>query len=118
MTTREVPEWVPLCKTADVRPGEGRQFRPTGGRWRTKPMAVWNENGNYYVTNFICPHMGGPLSEGTIRDGIIECPWHAWTYYAATGLPDHEDGHSIAVYESKIEGDDVMVGGMKRPSST
>ncbi len=116
MTTQEVPDFVPLCKTSDVRPGQGRQFRPTSGRWRSKPMAVFNQNGTYYVTNFICPHMGGPLSEGKIEDGVLTCPWHGWSYYVATGLPDHDDGHSIAVYESKIEGDDLMVGGIIRPS--
>lgn len=118
LTTQEVPDFVPLCRTADVRLGEGRQFRPTAGRWRNKPMAVWNDGGTFYVTNMICPHMGGPLSEGKLTDGVIECPWHGWTYYAATGMPDHEDGHSIAVYEAKVQGDQVMVGGIIRPSGT
>ncbi len=24
-----------------------------------------------------CAHAGGPLSKGTVRDGCLECPWHA-----------------------------------------
>ncbi len=24
-----------------------------------------------------CTHMGGPLSEGTLKDGSVVCPWHA-----------------------------------------
>ena len=23
-----------------------------------------------------CSHRGGPLDEGTIRNGCVECPWH------------------------------------------
>ena len=124
MTTQEVPAWVPVCKTSQVRSGEGRQFRPAGGRLNGKPVAVWNDNGTFYATNFICPHMGGPLSDGVLRDGVIECPWHGWTYYVETGLPagDQEApgkgvqmDHGVSAYECRVEGDDVMIGGMRRP---
>ena len=23
-----------------------------------------------------CAHLGGPLSEGTLKDGSVVCPWH------------------------------------------
>jgi nitrite reductase/ring-hydroxylating ferredoxin subunit len=23
-----------------------------------------------------CSHLGGPLSEGTLKDGSVVCPWH------------------------------------------
>jgi nitrite reductase/ring-hydroxylating ferredoxin subunit/uncharacterized membrane protein len=35
-----------------------------------------------------CSHMGGPLSEGTLKDGSVVCPWHASEF----GL---DDGHVI-----------------------
>jgi nitrite reductase/ring-hydroxylating ferredoxin subunit/uncharacterized membrane protein len=35
-----------------------------------------------------CTHMGGPLSEGTLKDGSVVCPWHGSEF----GL---EDGHVI-----------------------
>ena len=116
-TSNETAEFGPLCSMSEIRIGEGKHFRPTGGRWRNKAMAVFEENGNVYVTNFICPHSGGPISDGLIKDGIIECPWHAWRYDAATGLSaDQVDGHTIEVYETKIEGDQLLVGGIKRPN--
>ena len=116
-TSNETTEFGPLCSMSEIRIGEGKHFRPTGGRWRNKAMAVFEENGNVYVTNFICPHSGGPISDGSIKDGIIECPWHAWRYDATTGLSaDQVDGHTIEVYETKIEGDQLLVGGIKRPS--
>ena len=117
MTTEKQPdEFGFLCKLSDLRPGEGKHFRPAGGRWRMKPMAVFEENGNYYVTNFICPHSGGPLASGTLKDGIVECPWHAWRYHVDTGLSaDKEDGHAVEVYETRIDGGDLYVGGIKRP---
>ena len=35
-----------------------------------------------------CAHMGGPLSEGTLKDGSVVCPWHGSEF----GL---DDGHVI-----------------------
>jgi nitrite reductase/ring-hydroxylating ferredoxin subunit len=32
-----------------------------------------------------CAHAGGPLSEGRIVDGCIECPWHGSRFDLATG---------------------------------
>jgi nitrite reductase/ring-hydroxylating ferredoxin subunit/uncharacterized membrane protein len=32
-----------------------------------------------------CVHAGGPLNEGTIVDGCVECPWHGSRFELATG---------------------------------
>jgi nitrite reductase/ring-hydroxylating ferredoxin subunit/uncharacterized membrane protein len=32
-----------------------------------------------------CAHAGGPLHEGTLSDGVVECPWHASRFELATG---------------------------------
>ena len=32
-----------------------------------------------------CAHAGGPLSEGSIVDGCVECPWHGSRFELATG---------------------------------
>ena len=105
-----------LCALDEIRKGEGKHIRAGAGRWRNKPMAVFEENGEIHVTNFICPHSGGPIADGKIKDGIVECPWHAWRFHVETGLSaDGEDGHSIAVYETKIEDGKLLVGGIKKP---
>ena len=109
-------EFGTLCTLAEINKGEGKHFRPQTGRWRNKAMAVFEEDGNIYVTNFVCPHSGGPISEGWIKDGVIECAWHGWKFHADTGLnAEKDDGHSIEVYETKIEGEELQVGGIKRP---
>ncbi|MBM3940171.1 MAG: Rieske 2Fe-2S domain-containing protein [SAR202 cluster bacterium] len=108
-----VPDFVPLCKTSDVRPGEGRMFRPQAGKWRNKSVAVFNDNGKFHVTNFYCPHSGGPMSEGTIKAGVVECPLHAWTFNAETGQAIVGAPHTIATYETKIEGDQIFIGNVK-----
>ena len=43
----------------------------------------------------VCAHAGGPLAQGTVVDGCLECPWHASRFRLA-------DGHVVrgpAVYD-------------------
>ena len=110
-------EFVPLAKVSDIRPGEGKMIRPQAGPLRAKPLAVFNDNGNFHVLNYICPHMGGPLIEGTILDGVVTCPWHTWSFHAESGLPAGTGGHATHSYEVRVEGDDILVGWLKSPSS-
>ena len=107
------PEFVSLCKVDDVRPGEARHFRPMQGKWRLKPVAVWNEGGDFHITNYVCPHSGGPLSEGTIENGVVTCPWHAWQFNVSTGKSARGDAHAIAIYECKVEDGEVLIGDVK-----
>lgn len=109
----EQPDFVPLCSVDDVRPGEARHYRATQGKWRLKPVAVWNDNGTHYITNYVCPHSGGPLSEGKIENGVLECPWHQWQFAAATGKSAKGDGHAISVYECKVEDGQILLGDVK-----
>jgi len=43
--------------------------------------------GRPVVYRDLCPHMGGPMSEGTYepRGGTLSCPWHGYEFDAATG---------------------------------
>jgi len=112
-TERPVPDFVPICKLSDIPSGHGKMIRPSQGRLSAKPVAVFNDNGKIHVTNFICPHSGGPMSEGTISNGIVECPYHGWTFHAETGLPAGKGGHTIDIYEAKVDGDDILLGWLK-----
>ena len=80
-----------------------------------KPMALCNVNGHFYAVNAVCPHMGGPLASGRLNGCVITCPWHGWSYDVQTGLSDHPGGHSISAYEVRVEGEDILVGWLKRP---
>jgi nitrite reductase (NADH) small subunit len=57
----------------------------------------------------ICLHRGGPLGQGTIENGKIVCPWHAWAWDPRTGEAAHSTGAKIAVYSLKIENGDVLI---------
>jgi nitrite reductase/ring-hydroxylating ferredoxin subunit len=39
-------------------------------------IAVFAHEGHIYAVDNRCPHMGFPLSRGTVRDGLLTCHWH------------------------------------------
>ena len=38
-----------------------------------------------YALHAVCAHAGGPLAQGTVVDGCIECPWHASRFRLTNG---------------------------------
>lgn len=40
------------------------------------PIALFSYNSKVYALDNRCPHMGFPLSQGTLKNGILTCHWH------------------------------------------
>jgi nitrite reductase/ring-hydroxylating ferredoxin subunit/uncharacterized membrane protein len=38
-----------------------------------------------YAMHAVCAHAGGPLAEGTVVDGCVECPWHGSRFRLTDG---------------------------------
>jgi nitrite reductase (NADH) small subunit len=85
-------------------PNEAKEF-PCGD----KEICVANVNGAFSAMDNICLHRGGPLGQGTIENGKIICPWHAWAWDPATGEASHTSSVKVAVYPMKNENGDVLV---------
>jgi nitrite reductase (NADH) small subunit len=47
--------------------------------------AVFDSGGQLEVTDARCPHNGGPLAGGLVRDGAVTCPWHWYCFDLRTG---------------------------------
>lgn len=56
-----------------------------------------------------CPHMGYPLSQGTIKDGVLRCHWHHWRFDLASGGCFTEGGDDVAVFPIEIRDGGVWV---------
>jgi nitrite reductase/ring-hydroxylating ferredoxin subunit len=106
------PPFVKVATTREIPPGTVRHI-PV----HDKPVAVCNVDGSFCAVNAVCPHMGGPLASSHLEDYVLTCPWHGWTFDVRTGLPDHPGGHSISAYEVRVEGDDILMGWLIKPTS-
>ncbi|KDA01164.1 MAG: (2Fe-2S)-binding protein [Hyphomonas sp. BRH_c22] len=72
---------VRLCPVADVKDGE-----PVGVFLDDLPaLAVYNVNGDIFVTDNMCTHGNAMLTDGYQDGGIIECPFHGGSFDIATG---------------------------------
>lgn len=48
-------------------------------------LAVIKQKGNVYALLDRCSHLGGPLSQGSVGDCSITCPWHGSTFALTNG---------------------------------
>jgi nitrite reductase/ring-hydroxylating ferredoxin subunit/uncharacterized membrane protein len=78
-------------------------WRPSGAKWQPLDVGEIGEGSlvkaklgaqavvlirsgeTIHALHDLCAHAGGPLSEGTIVGGCVECPWHGSRFEIATG---------------------------------
>ncbi len=51
----------------------------------THPIAIFFTDGNIFAVDNRCPHMGFPLAQGSVKDGILTCHWHHARFDLASG---------------------------------
>ncbi len=66
-------------------------------------------NGHIRALDSRCPHMGYPLSQGTIKDGVLRCHWHHWRFDMASGGCFTEGGDDVAVFPLELRDGEVWV---------
>jgi nitrite reductase/ring-hydroxylating ferredoxin subunit len=71
---------VELCKVEDVGLGEVRRVEASG-----LTLAVFNVDGDFYVTDDACTHGPGTMSEGFVEGDVIECNFHQGKFNIRTG---------------------------------
>ena len=69
-------EFIRVASLADIPPGGTRAVKLDDKR----SVALFNVDGRIYATSNQCPHMGYPLTRGTVRHGVITCDWHGRSF--------------------------------------
>jgi nitrite reductase/ring-hydroxylating ferredoxin subunit len=65
---------------ADVDP---ERPRPIATPWGT--LALYSVGGEILCAQAFCPHLEGPLFQGTLSGTTVTCPWHQWRFDLRTG---------------------------------
>lgn len=75
-----------------------------------RKICLVKNDGNYYATQYSCPHAGGVLSGGWCSKGNIICPIHRYEYSLTTGRGAKGQGDYIDIYPTEIKEDGLYVG--------
>ena len=100
--------FIKVCSLSEL-PNNSQKIVPLGPH----KVALFHFNNEISAIANACLHKAGPLGLGLVEnkyDGTyVTCPWHGWEYNIKTGSapPGYKDQQ--AVYEVKVEGDDVLI---------
>lgn len=97
--------YIRIAKTSEIAEGKGKCFDVEG-----KEIAIFQIDGAFHAIDDQCPHVGGSLSEGFVKNCEVECPWHGARFDLRTGAalsePASED---VKRYEVRIVGEEIEV---------
>ena len=100
--------FIKVCSSSEL-PNNSQKIIPLGPH----KVALFHFNNEISAIANACLHKAGPLGLGLVEnkyDGLyVTCPWHGWEYNIKTGSapPGYKDQQ--AVFEVKVEGDDILI---------
>jgi nitrite reductase/ring-hydroxylating ferredoxin subunit len=100
-----MPQRIDLCSADEIAPGSAIKVE-TGDL----VLAVYNVDGEYFVTDDLCTHGPGSLSEGYIDGDVIECNFHNGQFNIKTGeVVAPPCMVPIKTYKTSVEGGRVFI---------
>lgn len=82
--------------------------------FENREVVIFNVKGDFFAVENLCPHRGGPLSEGEISGGVVTCPWHGARFDIKTGKGLKGPHRSnITAYQVKIAGTELKLASHK-----
>ena len=98
-------EKVELCGVDEVLEGAALKVETQG-----LTLAVFNVAGQYYVTDDLCTHGPGSLSEGYIEGDVVECNFHNGQFNIKTGeVVAPPCMVPMKIYKTVVENDRVII---------
>jgi nitrite reductase/ring-hydroxylating ferredoxin subunit len=96
---------IRLCSAADVARGGVIKVETHG-----LAVAVFNLEGEYYVTDDACTHGPGSMSEGFVDGDCIECNFHQGVFNIRTGAVVQPPCMvPLRTYPASVDGGDVYI---------
>ena len=91
---------------------EGRALTAVDGT----PIALFHHEGEVRAVNNRCPHMGFPLTEGSVEGGVLTCHWHHARFELSCGDTFDPWADDVDTYPTEIREGTVYVSPAPRRS--
>lgn len=101
----EDDHWVAVAGAEALAPGAAVSMRVGPDT----EVAVFSLDGELCAVDGACPHRGGPLAEGVVRDGVVTCPLHWFRFDLRTGEHLGHRGLRLTRYPVRVVGGVVEV---------
>ena len=101
----QTQNWVKVAELREVSEGKPKAIQMGEGR----SIALFNVGGKIYATDNQCPHMGYPLTRGTVRNGILTCDWHRRSFDLEGGGCFHVECDDLRTFPVDIRGSEIWI---------
>ena len=98
-----------LCPADDFQELEGKPFHVSGTH-----LAVFKSGDKFYAVDNRCPHMGYPMSKGSVRDGVLICHWHHWEFDLKSGACFLAFGDDLKAFPVEARDDGYLYVGLAK----
>jgi nitrite reductase/ring-hydroxylating ferredoxin subunit/uncharacterized membrane protein len=78
-------KWIALEPSEADADGAIPEGRPIKAKLGINQLVLVRQGDRILALHDTCAHAGGPLNEGKLDDGVIQCPWHFSRYRLADG---------------------------------
>ncbi len=85
-------------------------LKPTKARFQEYSLVLVKKAEKIYALADTCTHLGGPLSEGTLEDDCIRCPWHGSAFRLDDGsVVESPAVRPLVVFETRVNAGQIEV---------
>lgn len=88
---------------------EAKAASPTVVTIDGSAIGLFYHEDEFYATDLRCPHMGFPLTDGTVDAGILTCPWHHARFELSCGDTLDPFADDVPTYPVEVRDEQVFV---------
>ena len=95
-------DYIPVIKADEIKEDSMKLVTVVG-----RSVLLVKHGDQVYGISNPCPHMGCSLAGGKLKEYIVTCPCHGWSFDIRNGQYQNNKAIKLMTYECKIEKGEV-----------